>query len=276
MRRLSVSQIGALSAVTAVAAPVAVPVAFSAASATSAPSASSAAERTSLTRTVTAQAVPASQDGTGVVLKSVAVAGSLHAYRPRHAGGRYTVVSGDSLSAIAGREYAQAACWPGIYRANRSQVSDPDKIYPGQTLAVPDGCDSSTPAAPPPPVTTAQVSSSSSSSSSESDSETGTAPNANTAPAQQPVSYSQPASSGGYAVSSSFEACVIRAESGGNAQIWNASRHWGLYQFSYDTWVAHGGDPALFGVADAAYQHQIFMNTVAQDGTSDWAPYDGC
>lgn len=83
-------------------------------------------------------------------------------------------------------------------------------------------------------------------------------------------------SGGGYSVSSAFQACVIRAESGGNPNIWNASGHWGLYQFSASTWALHGGDPALFGHASAAYQTQIFWNTYNADGTSDWSPYDGC
>lgn len=83
--------------------------------------------------------------------------------------------------------------------------------------------------------------------------------------------------SGGSVVpTSAFQACVIRAESGGDAQVMNSSGHYGLYQFSYSTWTLHGGDPALFGHASAAYQTQIFWNTYRADGTSDWAPYDGC
>lgn len=88
---------------------------------------------------------------------------------------------------------------------------------------------------------------------------------------------SQPqASPGGFSVSSSFQQCVISRESGGNPGIWNASGHWGLYQFSYSTWVMHGGAPSLFGHASAAYQTEIFWNTVRADGGSDWSPYDGC
>lgn len=96
------------------------------------------------------------------------------------------------------------------------------------------------------------------------------------APAHLTTQQAPSSTGGGYSVSSGFQACVIRAESGGNPQIWNASGHWGLYQFSYSTWVAHGGASSLFGHADGAYQTQIFWNTVRQDGTSDWAPYDGC
>ena len=79
-----------------------------------------------------------------------------------------------------------------------------------------------------------------------------------------------------YQGSSSVQQCIISRESGGNSQIWNASGHYGLYQFSYGTWVAHGGNGADFGHASVAEQNQVFANTVAADGYSDWAPYDGC
>ena len=50
---------------------------------------------------------------------------------------RYTVVSGDSLSKIAKREYGDAQKWRQIYEANREQIKDPDLIYPGQVLTIP-------------------------------------------------------------------------------------------------------------------------------------------
>lgn len=46
----------------------------------------------------------------------------------------YTVVSGDSLSKIAGKYGIQ---WKAIWDANRDILSDPDKIYPGQELRIP-------------------------------------------------------------------------------------------------------------------------------------------
>lgn len=49
----------------------------------------------------------------------------------------YTVVEGDSLSRIAKRCYGRASGWPAIYDANRDQLSDPDRIYPGQVLKIP-------------------------------------------------------------------------------------------------------------------------------------------
>jgi len=53
------------------------------------------------------------------------------------AGRTYTVVSGDSLSKIAQREYGHANLWNRIYEANRDILKDPDKIFPGQVLKIP-------------------------------------------------------------------------------------------------------------------------------------------
>ena len=49
----------------------------------------------------------------------------------------YVVVKGDSLSAIAKREYGDAKEWRRIYDVNRDIIKDPDLIYPGQTLRLP-------------------------------------------------------------------------------------------------------------------------------------------
>ena len=49
----------------------------------------------------------------------------------------YVVVSGDSLSKIAQKQYGQANAWTRIYEANRDVIKDPDKIYPGQKLRIP-------------------------------------------------------------------------------------------------------------------------------------------
>lgn len=49
----------------------------------------------------------------------------------------YTVKSGDSLSAIAKREYGDAGQWRRIYEANRDQIDNPDLIRPGQELTIP-------------------------------------------------------------------------------------------------------------------------------------------
>jgi nucleoid-associated protein YgaU len=53
-------------------------------------------------------------------------------------GGTYVVVEGDSLSKIALRQYGNASKWRRIYEANRDAIKDPDLIYPGQELRIPE------------------------------------------------------------------------------------------------------------------------------------------
>jgi len=50
----------------------------------------------------------------------------------------HTVVSGDTLSAIAKTYYGTWKLYPEIFEANKPMLSDPDKIYPGQVLRIPD------------------------------------------------------------------------------------------------------------------------------------------
>jgi len=49
----------------------------------------------------------------------------------------YTIVSGDTLGAIAKRFYGKASMYTKIFEANREIISDPNKIYPGQTIKIP-------------------------------------------------------------------------------------------------------------------------------------------
>lgn len=49
----------------------------------------------------------------------------------------YTVVRGDTLSAIAKNQYGNASEYPKIFDANKPMLSSPDKIYPGQVLRIP-------------------------------------------------------------------------------------------------------------------------------------------
>jgi LysM repeat protein len=157
----------------------------------------------------------------------------------------YTVVSGDTLSSIAaglGFSWQQLAGW------NHMDWAQAQAINPGQVLQLP----SPTYVAPEisaPVVAAAPISTYSRS------------------------SYSAaPAQSGG----SSFEACVIQRESGGNPQITNGAGYWGLVQFSYGTWVASGGNPSDFGHASADEQMQVFHQAISKFGTSPWSPYDHC
>jgi nucleoid-associated protein YgaU len=49
----------------------------------------------------------------------------------------YTVRSGDTLSKIAKEQLGDAAAYPQIFELNRDQLSDHDKIKPGQVLKIP-------------------------------------------------------------------------------------------------------------------------------------------
>jgi Transglycosylase-like domain len=92
-------------------------------------------------------------------------------------------------------------------------------------------------------------------------------------PAHQQPQYVAAAS---YSGGGGMQSCIIGRESGGNSQVMNATGHYGLYQFAYQTWVDNGGSPGSFGHASVAEQNQVYYNDVARHGYSDWAAYDGC
>lgn len=183
---------------------------------------------------------------------------------------RYTVQPGDTLSGIASRLCSQAADWPALWEANRAVAPDPNLIYPGDALTV--ACQMLPGAA----VAAAQWE------------------QAHQPPVQQavPQQAPQPAGPASVPVTASYGGsygdinpadysgmlgCILTRESGGQSQVMNSSGHYGLFQFSYSTWVGHGGDPATFGHASIQEQFQVFYATSAADpGYSDWAPYDGC
>jgi LysM repeat protein len=169
----------------------------------------------------------------------------------------YTVKEGDSLSAIAGRAYHNQNAWPVLYWANRGKIRWANLIEPGQVLRIPvkparipDPPGALGPASAP----AAQLS----------------APASATAQGAAQVSYT------GGSPGGSFGQCVIARESGSQAQVMNATGHYGLYQFSASTWAAYGGSAADFGHASVAKQNQVFANALAQGGQSNWSAYDGC
>jgi nucleoid-associated protein YgaU len=55
----------------------------------------------------------------------------------RSAATTYTVKAGDTLSKIAKEFLGDANAYREIFEANRDQLSDPDKIKPGQVLKIP-------------------------------------------------------------------------------------------------------------------------------------------
>jgi LysM repeat protein len=187
------------------------------------------------------------------------------ARRPARSADRYTVRSGDTLSAIAGRVYHNSAAWPVLYWGNRGSIKWADVITAGQVLRIP-AEPAKIPAAPaqlapaaytPRHASTAVV-----------PAQPATVP---VAPAQPQIVEASDSYPGG-----AFGQCVVERESGGNPQVMNASGHYGLYQFSASTWAAYGGNPAEFGDASVAEQNQVFANALAQGGEDNWAPYDGC
>ena len=50
----------------------------------------------------------------------------------------YTVEKGDTLSKIAKHHYGDANKWRKIFEANTDILKDPDRIFPGQVLKIPD------------------------------------------------------------------------------------------------------------------------------------------
>jgi LysM repeat protein len=54
-----------------------------------------------------------------------------------NAASTYTVKAGDTLSKIAQHSLGDAKAYMRIFEANRDQLSDPDKIKPGQVLKIP-------------------------------------------------------------------------------------------------------------------------------------------
>ena len=60
-------------------------------------------------------------------------------------------------------------------------------------------------------------------------------------------------------------------ESGNNPTASSA----GLYGILPSTWASLGYSGTA-GSASVAQQNQAFQQLYAQDGTSPWAPYDGC
>jgi LysM repeat protein len=195
--------------------------------------------------------------GVGPLARQVAVAAG-RGPAALTAATRYRVRPGDTLSAIARHFYGDPDAWPVIYWRNHASIRWADDLYAGQELSIPPR-PGRIPAAPsalqpaavaPPPV----------------------------APPPQAAEVSSPAApqSADGGLGGSFAQCVIARESGGNAQIMNATGHYGLYQFSASTWAAYGGNPADFGDASVAEQNQVFANAIAAGGASNWAPYDGC
>ena len=50
----------------------------------------------------------------------------------------HVVQPGETLWHIAAQVAGDPHLWPQLYRANRDQIVDPSRLYPGQVLSIPD------------------------------------------------------------------------------------------------------------------------------------------
>lgn len=164
----------------------------------------------------------------------------------------YIVKKGQSLSSISEIVYGSAEYWPALYYANH--IRNANEIFVDHKLRI-----------PPKPrhiprlpfiktiSTVAHV----------------TTP-VNTQPA--------PVNPGPLPPVGGFEACVIERESGGDPTAYNTSSGAsGLFGMLLSTWDSLGlGYPGGASTAPVSVQDQGFNILYARDGTSPWAPYDGC
>jgi len=203
--------------------------------------------------------------GAGIVMAGLAAGPALastHAVQP-----------GDTLSGIAA---SAGVSLHKVEKANRS-IKNPNLIYVGQVVHVPDGHKGPLPATPAyyqAPAAQAPAASSTPSASSDTSAESGTSSvssgTTSVSSGTTSVSSSTPAASTTGA-SSSFQQCVAWRESGNNPTASSS----GLYGILPSTWASLGYSGTA-GSASVAQQNQAFQQLYAQNGTSPWAPYDGC
>jgi nucleoid-associated protein YgaU len=80
---------------------------------------------------------PAAEDGGDLHLVVVPITFGRALVDPYAGFLQYTVVDGDTLSKIALQFYGDANRWHRLFEANRHQVQDPNVIFTGQVLRVP-------------------------------------------------------------------------------------------------------------------------------------------
>ena len=80
---------------------------------------------------------PSAADGTELHKVVVPIVFGRVLIYPFHGFAQYTVAPGDTLWAIAEQFYGDGAHHTRIFEANRDQLSNPDLIFPGQVLRVP-------------------------------------------------------------------------------------------------------------------------------------------
>jgi LysM repeat protein len=203
----------------------------------------------------------------------------------------YKVQSGDTLSGIAEQYYHDANDWQWLYHENDKAVSDPNLIYPGQTLFVPADPPANFTlgnyvpkhAAPATPVTTTATPVSHTSSTS--DSGSGGGGTVNQAAPQQGSGGGSSSSGGGSSSLSGTLSCsgleqlwdsaggnpsdafmaaeIAMAESGGQQYALSPTDDYGYWQIN-----ASNGSLATFN----AYGNARSAIILSQDGTN-WSPW---
>jgi hypothetical protein len=205
--------------------------------------------------------------GAGIVMAGLAAGPALAS--------THTVQPGDTLSGIA----ASAGVPLSKVEAANRWIKNPNLIYAGQVVHVPDGRSGITPMAP--TYYQAPAASSTPSASSDTSAAAASTPAESTGTSSASTGYSastgtSSASTGTSSAStgsspSSFQQCVAWRESGNNPTASSS----GLYGILPSTWASLGYSGTA-GSASVAQQNQAFQQLYAQDGTSPWAPYDGC
>jgi nucleoid-associated protein YgaU len=79
----------------------------------------------------------ASGDGTELHKVVVPITFGPALLNPYHGFAQHTVVAGNTLSTIAQQWYGDPNQWPRLFEANRDQIANPNLIFPGQVLRVP-------------------------------------------------------------------------------------------------------------------------------------------
>jgi LysM repeat protein len=172
---------------------------------------------------------------------------------------RYVVAPGDTLWTISARSYGVGAEFTRIVQANPT-ITDPNQIFVGESLIIPDGsvpapAPAPAPAAAPKPVTTAvQV---------PAKAPTSAAPVRRTVAAAAAPAVVSGGGLGG------VWACIRQHESGGNYATNTGNGYYGAYQFSLSTWRAMGGS-GLPSSAPPAVQDALAQKLQARSGFGQW------
>lgn len=165
---------------------------------------------------------------------------------------KYTVVTGDTLWSIGIRFLRSESAWSRIASYNR--ISNPDLIYVGNVLTMPPASYTGSVSLPAPAPTY-----------------TPPPPVKHYSPPAPVRTYTPPPAPrvSSYVAPGSFKACVEMRESTNGRGSSN------LYGILDSTWHSLGRSGSAWS-ASPAEQSAAFDQLYAKDGTSPWAPYDGC